>query len=806
MPFFRKEISYLGYTVSATGVSTSQDKIRVVQEWPTPKTVKDLRSFLGFASYYRRFVHHFAQVAKPLYELISEANKEKGSKGNGLLQSLWNQKSEDAFRELKDRLTSSSILGYADFTRPFILETDASLLGLGAVLMQNQEGGKRVIAYASRTLRKAEKNDANYSSAKLELLAVKWAVTEKFKDYLMGSKFEIITDNNPLCYIQTSGKLGATEQRWVSQLAQYDFTVKYRPGKQNSAADALSRMPSCSAQLAEVRQTDTKIDTDLRVEALKSAICNIEKKGHSVGLCNNSISFPKYDGNDISHMQQNDPILGRFLYYFTSGKKPSKKERLAENKLVIQMLRQRDRMFLDKNHVLCRVVKDPQAGELKQLALPACLREQVMDALHTQAGHQGIERTIGLIRARFYWTGMYSDVTKFCKTCERCCISKLPQPKISLPMDHLLASEPNQIVAMDFTILEKASDGRENVLVMTDVFSKFTVAIPTRDQTANTTAKVLVREWFMRYGIPQRLHSDQGRNFEGQVIAELCKIYQIKKSRTTAYHPEGNGQCERFNRTLHDLLRTLTPKQKRRWPEHLPELLFWYNSTTHASTGFSPFYLMMGRHPKLLIDTILNLEEEESLTPDTDFMKLHIERLKEAYRKAGKQLEKTARAREKTVKFSTDSDILDPGTVVLLRNRVTGRNKIQDAWSEHEYIVLRRIDPEKHVYEVYRKDTPDERRIVNRVHLRIKPRRPKAVTPSYRDHADGKDTTTPVRDCAGCDGSCEDSSDSSSDDEFLMMDDSVVSVPSPARPRRSTRVTAGKHSNIHHLPKSTVHY
>ena len=114
--------------------------------------------------------------------------------------------------------------------------------------MQNQEGGKRVIAYASRTLRKAEKNDANYSSAKLELLAVKWAVTEKFKDYLMGSKFEIFTDNNPLCYIQTSGKLGATEQRWVSQLAQYDFTVKYRPGKQNSAADALSRMPSCSAQ------------------------------------------------------------------------------------------------------------------------------------------------------------------------------------------------------------------------------------------------------------------------------------------------------------------------------------------------------------------------------------------------------------------------------------------------------------------------------------------------------------------------------------------------------------------------------
>lgn len=132
---------------------------------------------------------------------------------------------------MKDRLISSSVLGCADFTKPFILETDASLQWLGAVLMQDQEEGRRIIAYASRTLRKAEKNDVNYSSTKLELLAVKWAVTEKFKDYLLGSNFQIIIDNNPLSYIQSSAKLGATEQRWVAQLAQYNFTVKYRPGK-----------------------------------------------------------------------------------------------------------------------------------------------------------------------------------------------------------------------------------------------------------------------------------------------------------------------------------------------------------------------------------------------------------------------------------------------------------------------------------------------------------------------------------------------------------------------------------------------
>lgn len=164
-------------------------------------------------------------------------------------------------------------------------------------------------------------------------------------------------------------------------------------------------------------------------------------------------------------------------------------------------------------------------------------------------------------------------------------------------MDHLLASKPNELLAMDFTILEKASDERENVLFITDVFSKFTVAVPTRDQTASTTAKVLVREWFMKYGIPERLHSDQGRNFEGHLIQELCKIYQTKKSRTTPYHPEGNGQCERFNRTLHDLLRSLSPKQKRKWPDHLPELLFWYNSTVHA--GIRSFFPHDGQTSKI---------------------------------------------------------------------------------------------------------------------------------------------------------------------------------------------------------------
>lgn len=155
---------------------------------------------------------------------------------------------------------------------------------------------------------------------------------------------------------------------------------------------------------------------------------------------------------------------------------------------------------------------------------------------------------------------------------------------------------------MDYTTHEPAQNGVENVLVLTDVFSKYTIAVPTRDQRAATVARVLVTEWFYKFAVPARLHSDQGRNFESHLIQQLCNLYGIAKSRTTPYHPEGNGQCERFNRTLHNLLRTLPVSRKRDWHACLPHLLYCYNTTLHQSTGESPFLLMFGQEPRLPID------------------------------------------------------------------------------------------------------------------------------------------------------------------------------------------------------------
>ena len=206
--FLRREVTYLGHTISADGVSCESGKVECVQNWPTPTTTTDLRSFLGYAGYYRRFINRFARIAGPLHDLVSEGAKHSKKKA-GDVSRLWGTKHQGAFEFVKGALTTAPVLGYADYTKLFILETDASHDGLSAILSKEQES--RVLAFASRRLRPSEKNSSLYSSMKLEVLAMKWAITDKFRHYLLGGKFKVVTDNNPLTYFR-SAKLGALEQ------------------------------------------------------------------------------------------------------------------------------------------------------------------------------------------------------------------------------------------------------------------------------------------------------------------------------------------------------------------------------------------------------------------------------------------------------------------------------------------------------------------------------------------------------------------------------------------------------------------
>lgn len=700
--FLQPEVKFLGHQVSCQGISTDPDKIQAVKAWPVPNSVKELRSFLGFCSYYRRFIKGFSQIAGPLHDVVNACGTTR-TQAESLFQQHWGPPGLKAFELLKEMLTGAPTLGYADFTLPFLLETDASNLGLGAVLYQVQEGKRKVIAYASRRLRGAERNDQNYSSMKLELLALKWAVVEKFRSYLLGSKFTVLTDNNPLCYLATA-KLGAVQQRWVSQLAVFDFEVKYRPGRCNSAADALSRQPStggpdpesedaefdgCIA-ICDVLRTGSTIDPDLAAVDESGVVRQLRVSGDLGAPANyealrNTPTFPAYTKAELRSLQETDLTLSKLRKFWDLRRRPTRQDKQGLPKPVRQLLKQWPR-FKESDGLLYRVIEDPHLGICHQLLLPSCLKERVLKSVHDQMGHQGIERTLSLLKQRCYWAGMYGDVEQWVKHCQRCILTKMPQPKIQAPQTPFLATRPLEVVAVDFTMLERATDGRENVLVITDVFTKFSQAFATKDQKADTTAKVILREWFMKFGVPERLHSDQGRNFESAVIAELCRLYGVKKTRTTPHHPQGNPHCERFNRTLHDLLRTLPPDKKRRWPEHLAELVYAYNVTPHATTGYSPHYLLFGVNPHLPIDALLGQDQDQA--GQSDWLETHKERLQAAHSRAREYAERRASERAIQQQSKVYCPPVHMGELVYLRHRPPGRNKIQDAWGPTVYKVI----------------------------------------------------------------------------------------------------------------------
>ncbi|KAJ8362385.1 hypothetical protein AAFF_G00376130, partial [Aldrovandia affinis] len=437
----------------------------------------------------------------------------------------------------------------------------------------------------------------------------------------------------------------------------------------------------------------------------------------SVNEVSCSSSFPVYSEEVLSSQQQVDPVIKAFVRYWAQGRKPGPVERAKEDSQTLELLRQWERV-VQEGGVFYRLFQDTRQGQVKQVVLPYSLQGEVLQRMHEGHGHQGVERTFRLIRARCYWPGMYQDIEAYCKQCRRCIVSKAPVPRVVTELGSLMASRPLEVVAMDFTVLEPSSDGRENVLILTDVFSKFTVAVPTRDQKAVTVAKSLVQEWIQKYGVPQRIHSDQGKCFEADIVHHLCKLYSIKQSRTTPYHPQGNGQCERFNRTLHDLLRTLPPNKKRRWVEHLPEVVFAYNTTEHASTGYTPYYLMFGRSPNLPIDILFGVEDDFSGTVD-DWVQEHQRRLQTAHQTARQQMEQAAEARKRQHGPATRNSELEVGQLVYRRNHnFKGRHKIQDLWMPVPFRVLAQPDGKKPVYTVAPLDGSQDPKNVHRMELR----------------------------------------------------------------------------------------
>ncbi|KAK8756781.1 hypothetical protein V5799_000517 [Amblyomma americanum] len=542
--FGRRQLTILGHLVDASGVRPDPVKVKAVKDFPIPQSSTDVRSFVGLCSYFRRFIKNFAGTARPLTDLLKKDTP-----------FTWGPAQEEAFSSLVDLLTSPPILAHFDPSAPTEVRTDACGYGIGAVLAQRHQGQERVIAYASRLLSTAERN---YSITERECLALVWAVA-KFRPYLFGRPFSVVTDHHALCWLSSlkdpTGRLG----RWTLRLQEYSYTVHYKSGRLHQDADCLSRHP--------VEPPDPG-DNDL-------------------GPCLFAIS----DLVNIADEQRQDSSL-----------------RILIDRLNCASRDPSLQLFVIQDGVLYRRNLRPDGPPLL-LVVPQRLRSSVLAELHDlpTAGHLGVSRTYDRVRRRFFWPGLYRSVRRYVASCDLCQRRKRPSTLpagLLQPIDVPL--EPFYRVGLDLLgPFPTSCSGNRWIAVATDYATRYAItrALPT--SCATDVADFLLQNVILHHGAPHQLLTDRGRYFLSRVVDDILRSCGTQHKLTTAYHPQTNGLTERLNRTLTDMLSMYVSPDHRDWDVALPYVTFAYNSSRHDTTGYSPFYLLFGRHPALPLDTLL---------------------------------------------------------------------------------------------------------------------------------------------------------------------------------------------------------
>ena len=593
-----------------------------------------MRSFLGLASYYRRFIADFATIAAPLTKLTTkEASRTPFN---------WSDECEKSFVELKRQLCTAPLLAYPKFDREFTLYTDASDVGLGVVLSQHDDSGtERVVAYGSRSLTPRERN---YATTEKEALAIHYG-TQYFRLYLLGRKFTIVTDHNALRWLNTIEPKGRLA-RWLMDLQEFEFSVHHRAGKSHGNADALSRLSSdTNITSATHLVSPVLIEHNSKIKRLTTAILTyglllvvliwniVERlinfafvpRKTSVNLQLNpgaATFLPKPKGDNLSasqnyvdsvtinptinlhEAQRQDIDISKIMELKRLKKPKPDLNEWRENPVLKNYWYNYDRLFIH-NGLLVRSRHKQYAYPDHAVVIPLSIVPQILDGMHDNpsCGHLGLARTEERIRERFYWPNLRASVQLHIQQCMSCQRRKTPSNPDKAPMQTIDVGEPFTFWALDYMgPVTETTRGNKHILVVMDHFTKWCEAFPTKDQKASTVANLLVSKVFSRFGPPLVLHSDQGSNFESTLMHEICNIMGITKTRTTAYHPSGDGQVERQNRTLQDMLSNYVSSRADDWDLWLDPVLFAYNTSKHESTGFAPYELVFGKLPRMPLE------------------------------------------------------------------------------------------------------------------------------------------------------------------------------------------------------------
>lgn len=593
--FCQQEINFLGHVISSEGSRPDPEKVKAVQSWPLPTSVSTNRGFLGLVGYYRRFIPDFATIAEPLTSMTSR-----------YATFSWDTAKEEAFQQLKKRLISAPVLHYPDFSKSFTLFTDASDVGLGAVLQQD----KNVIAYWSKVLNKAERN---YTTTEKECLAFVGAL-KNFRPYLIGQKFQVITDHSALKWLKNVKEPTSRLMRWCLKLQDYDFDIIHRPGKDHLNADALSRWSFTPEEIAEVSE-DIEDNPELN-KVLKN----------------------------LQQAQRLDPVLSKYFPYLEDGILP---EDLAESQRIL--IETKD-IILGPDNILYRVFKSRRSEIAQQILIPIKMRPEILALCHDSklGAHLGFFKTFDRIKERFYWNQMQRDIRNYVMSCQFCNKRKFRRQRKLGKMGRVKGHYPFDIIGVDILgPLPKTANGNRYIVVFIDYFTKYVEAFAIPDQETEVIARKLLDEVVYRYGAPSRIVSDRGSQFTSALLKDLTKIMNTKKVFTTSYHPQTDGLAEKFNQTLATMLTGFLNKPRNDWDEHLRPIVFAYQTVIQASTGYSPAELVFPWRLRLPFNLELLRTVNEDPNELSEFARNELYKLNDAYELAEKAMDK-AHERQKT--------------------------------------------------------------------------------------------------------------------------------------------------------------
>ena len=541
--FLLPQVEYLGHQISQKGLHPTKEKVRAIVEAPAPKNITQLKSFLGMLNYYSKFLPNLSTLLAPLYKLLHKK-----------MSWQWDKAQQEAFCKAKELLILSPVLVHFDSAKPLGLSCDASPYGIGAVLSHKlADGTEHPVAYASRSLSPAE---LNYAQLDKEGLAIIFGV-KRFHQYLLGRKFTIYSDHKPLEHLFSRSRpipplASARIQRWALALGTYDYNISYKPGKDQTNADLLSRLPLPEAP----REVPVPADTILLMDYLQASPTT---------------------ASQIKTWTDRDPVLSKLRKMLLQGWQSTNDQALKP----FQSLK--NELSVQDDCILCgsRVLIPPQG------------RQKVIDELHS--GHPGISRMKSLARSYVWWPRMDADLESKVKNCHQCQQNQKSAPAVPM-RSWEWPSQPWSRILIDYA---GPLQGKM-FLVVVDAYSKW-IEVSIVNSATSISAIQKQRAMFATHGLPKVVVSDNGSVFTSSEFQQFMTNNGIQHIRTAPYHPASNGLAERAVQTVKEGLRKLSGGCLE---TNLSRFLFQYRLTPHTTTGQSPAQLLLGRRPRSHLDLL----------------------------------------------------------------------------------------------------------------------------------------------------------------------------------------------------------